>query len=103
MNNVIRDKLASPNDFAFFFFFSPLSRHEFELMKTVIPRLLSSAEFSRGFFKQFSKWRSGLAELANAWVVHPRDPGSNFLDLDLNYFLILFVSRLNIDLQGVDS
>jgi hypothetical protein len=37
------------------------------------------------------------AELANASVVHPRDPGSN-LGTDTKYFLILFLLHLNSNL-----
>jgi hypothetical protein len=36
-----------------------------------------------------------MAELANVSVVHPRAPGSN-LGTDRKYFLILFVSNLNL-------
>jgi hypothetical protein len=42
-----------------------------------------------------SKLRSsGMAELANASVVHSRDLGSN-LSTDRKYLIIMFVSHLN--------
>jgi hypothetical protein len=43
-----------------------------------------------------------VAGLANAYVVHRGDPGSN-LSIDSKYFLVLFVSHLNSILQGVKS
>jgi hypothetical protein len=46
--------------------------------------------------------KGGMAKLANASVIHPRDPGSN-LSRDIKYFLILFVSHLNSNLYGVKS
>jgi hypothetical protein len=39
----------------------------------------------------------GIAELADASVIHPRDSGLN-LDIGRKYFLILFVSHLNSNL-----
>jgi hypothetical protein len=44
----------------------------------------------------------GLTKLANAFVVHPRDLGSN-LGAEITYFYILFVSNLNFNLQVVNS
>jgi hypothetical protein len=37
---------------------------------------------------------NGMADLANVYVVHPRDQGS-YLSTDRKYFLILLVSHLN--------
>jgi hypothetical protein len=39
----------------------------------------------------------GVAELANASIIHPRVPGSN-LSTDRKYFHILFASLLNPNL-----
>jgi hypothetical protein len=39
----------------------------------------------------------GMADLANASVLHPRDLGSN-LDIERKYFLVLFVSHLSSNL-----
>jgi hypothetical protein len=51
---------------------------------------------------QFVKVKSsGVAELANASVVHPRDLGSN-LSKDRKYFLNLLVSYLNSNLKYVN-
>jgi hypothetical protein len=44
----------------------------------------------------------GMADLTNASVVRPRDPGSN-LSIDKKYFLGSFVSHLNSNLLGVNS
>jgi hypothetical protein len=44
----------------------------------------------------------GEAELTKVSVVHPRDPGSN-LSYDRKYFLILFLSHLKPNLQGINS
>jgi hypothetical protein len=41
--------------------------------------------------------KDGMAELAKASVVHPRDPSSNF-GSDRKYFLMLFVPNLNPNL-----
>jgi predicted transcriptional regulator len=43
-----------------------------------------------------------VAELANASLLHCRDPGSN-LGADRKYFHILFVSNLNSNLEVVIS
>jgi hypothetical protein len=43
-----------------------------------------------------------MAKLADASVVHPKDPGTNF-GTDRKYFIILFVSHLNSNLLGVST
>jgi hypothetical protein len=43
-----------------------------------------------------------MAELVNASLIHPRDPGSN-LGIDRKYVLILFVLHFISNLQGVNS
>jgi hypothetical protein len=48
-------------------------------------------------FSQYSRFGGGVLALANASLVHPRDPGSN-LSIDRQYFLVLFVSHLNSNL-----
>jgi hypothetical protein len=47
--------------------------------------------------KIFTLNSSSEAELDNASVVNPKEPGSN-LSIGIKYFLILFVSRLNSNL-----
>jgi hypothetical protein len=43
-----------------------------------------------------------VAELVNAFIIHPRDPGSN-LSIDGKYFIILLVSQLNSNLYSVHA
>jgi hypothetical protein len=49
-------------------------------------------------FRSFEN--NSMAELANASVVRPRDPGSN-LGVDRKYFLQILLSHLNSNLKDV--
>jgi hypothetical protein len=71
-----------------------ISVHCSEVTHAVLPQcvLLQSKQFMLYF-------RGSVAELANAFVVHLRDLGSN-QDIGRKYFLIQFVLHLNLNLYS---